>query len=262
MLARTFATLVIVMLACAVAYADDSELLSRMSVQQRLERVERLVGSDVLMEQSRQLDQLKQEIASLREQLEQQGYEFDLIKQRQRSLYQDMDRRINDLEGGAGSGGGHVSAPAPVAPPSASGNVSLTTPAAGANDSDGKQQYTAAFDLLKEGSYKPSITAFESFLRDYPQSRYSDNAQYWLGEANYVSREYKTALDEFQKLIARYPESSKIAGARLKIGFTYFELKNWSAARDELQQVIKLYPDSTVAAKAQERLDRMRREGN
>jgi tol-pal system protein YbgF len=263
MFSRLCATLSIFLFASTAVYADDSDLLSRMSVQQRLERVERLVGSDVLMEQARQLDQLKQEIAALREQLEQQGYEFDLIKQRQRSLYQDMDRRINDLEGGAGSGSGHAAAPAPVAPPVASGNAgSANTTATDADDTDGKQQYSTAFDLLKEGSYKPSIVAFEAFLRDYPQSRYADNAQYWLGEANYVSREYKTALDEFQKLIARYPESSKIAGARLKIGYTYFELKNWSAARDELQQVIKLYPDSTVAAKAQERLDRMRREGN
>lgn len=262
MFARLCATLGIVMLACATAHADDSDLLSRMSVQQRLERVERLVGSDVLMQQSRQLDQLKQEIAALREQLEQQGYEFDLIKQRQRSLYQDMDRRINNLEGGASPGGGHVTAPAPVAPPALSTNAGLTTAATGADDGDGKQAYTAAFDLLKEGSYKQSINAFEAFLRSFPQSRYADNAQYWLGEANYVSREYKNALQEFQRLIARYPDSSKIAGARLKIGFTYFELKNWSAARDELQQVIKLYPDSTVAAKAQERLDRMQREGN
>jgi tol-pal system protein YbgF len=262
MFAGLSTALSIILLASAPVYADDSELLSRMSVQQRLERLERLVGSDVLMEQSRQLEQLKQEIASLRDQLEQQGYEFDLIKQRQRSLYQDIDRRINDLEGGAGSGSGRVTAPAPVAPPAVSGSAGPNIATTGADDSDGKQQYTAAFDLLKEGSYKASITAFRAFLHDYPQSRYADNAQYWLGEANYVSREYKTALEEFQKLIKRYPDSTKIAGARLKIGFTYFELKNWSAARDELQQVIKLYPDSTVEAKAQERLDRMRREGN
>lgn len=262
MVTRLSAALVIFCFACASVYAEDDELLSRMSVQQRLERIERLVGSDVLMAQSRQLEQLKQEIAALRDQLEQQEYEFDIIKQRQRSLYQDMDRRINDIEGGAGSGGGHVAVPAPVAPPVASGGVNVTPTVAGTDDSDGKQQYSAAFGMLKEGNYKQSITAFQEFLRAYPHSRYADNAQYWLGEANYVSREYKTALEEFQRLIAQYPDSSKIAGARLKIGFTYFELKNWSAARDALQQVIKLYPDSTVAAKAQERLDRMRREGN
>jgi TolA-binding protein len=42
----------------------------------------------------------------------------------------------------------------------------------------------------------------------------------------------------------------------------YFELKNWSAARDSLQQVIKLYPEASVAKKAQERLDRIQREGH
>jgi tol-pal system protein YbgF len=262
MFTRLTSSLCLVLFASAAAYADDSDLLSRMSVQQRLERVERLLGSDVLMAQSRQMEQLKQDVAALREQLEQQGYEFDLIKQRQRSLYQDVDRRINDLEGGAGSGGARMTAPAPVAPPAAAGITGMSAASAGAGDSDGKEPYSVAFGLLKDGNYKQSIAAFEAFLRTYPQSRYADNAQYWLGEANYVSRDYKRALEEFERLIARYPNSTKIAGARLKIGFTYFELKNWSAARDELQQVIKLYPDSTVSAKAQERLDRMRREGN
>ena len=63
-------------------------------------------------------------------------------------------------------------------------------------------------------------------------------------------------------MIAQYPESTKNPGARLKIGYVYFELKNWSAAREALQQVIKLYPDTTVAAKANERLARIAREGH
>ena len=131
-----------------------------------------------------------------------------------------------------------------------------------ANDKDGAQQYTAAFDLLKEGQYSKSIAAFDSFLKTYPESKYADNAQYWLGEANYVSREYKTALSAFQTLIAKYPESTKISGARLKIGYTYYELKNWSAAKDALMQVVKLYPDTSVATKANDRLERIKREGH
>ena len=77
-----------------------------------------------------------------------------------------------------------------------------------------------------------------------------------------MSREYKQALIEFQQLIAQYPDSTKNPGARLMIGYVYFELKNWSAAREALQQVIKLYPDTTVAKKANERLQRMKREGH
>ena len=257
---RGLSLLVVASLLPAWAYSADDELLSRMSVKQRLERLENIVSSDILMEQARQLEALQQEISMLREMLEEKDYQLDLVTQRQRSLYSDMDRRLNSLEGGAG----RSAASAPVPPPSASSAAAATAAAAMSTggDKDGAQQYTAAFDLLKEGQYSKSIAAFESFLKDYPDSKYADNAQYWLGEANYVSREYKTALNAFQTLIAKYPESSKISGARLKIGYTYYELKNWSAAKDALMQVVKLYPDTTVASKANDRLERMKREGH
>jgi tol-pal system protein YbgF len=131
-----------------------------------------------------------------------------------------------------------------------------------AGDVDGQDAYSKAFALLKEGQYKQSIQAFEKFKTSYPNSKYADNAQYWLGEASYVSRDYKKALTEFQQLIAQYPASSKISGAHLKVGYVYFELKNWSAARDALQQTVKLYPGTSVAKKANERLQRMKREGH
>jgi tol-pal system protein YbgF len=253
---QSLSLLVITGLLSGSALAADDQLLSRMSVKQRLERLERIVSSDVLMEQSQQLEALRQEVSMLREMLEEKDYELDLVTQRQRSLYSDMDRRLNSLEGGAST----TVVTAPVPPPGAASATLATAPAG--SDKDGAQQYSAAFDLLKQGQYSKSITAFDSFLKSYPDSKYADNAQYWLGEANYVSRQYKPALDAFQTLIAKYPESKKIPGARLKIGYTYYELKNWSASRDALMQVVKLYPDTTVASKANDRLERIKREGH
>ena len=250
------------MLSVPTYAASDEEMLSRMSVKQRLERLERIVGSDAMVEQSQQLEALRQEVSMLRELLEEKEYELDLVSQRQRSLYTDIDRRLNNLEGGAS----RTVVAAPVPPPSSSGTAPGaapgSAPVAAVQDKDGSQQYSAAFELLKQGEYKKSIVAFEAFLSSYPQSKYADNAQYWLGEANYVSRDYKKALDGFQTLIAKYPESSKIPGARLKIGYTYYELQNWSAAKEALTQAAKLYPDTTVAAKANERLARIAREGH
>ena len=253
--------LVIASLLSGHAAAADEELLSRMSVKQRLERLENIIGSDVLIAQSQQFEALQQEVSMLRDMLEEKDYELDQITQRQRSLYSDMDRRLNSLEGGAS----RTVAAAPVPPPSAlsASTASASASAASAgDDKDGAQQYTAAFDLLKEGQYSKSVSSFDSFLKSYPESKYADNAQYWLGEANYVSRQYKTALDAFQTLIAKYPESKKIPGARLKIGYTYYELKNWSASKDALMQVVKLYPDTSVASKANDRLERIKREGH
>lgn len=239
-----------------VVAADSS--LAKLSDQQRIARLERMLSSDVFREQTQTIQLLREEISALREQTEQQEYELESMKQRQRNLYLDMDRRINSVEAGGGNSG---RAAAPVPPPGASSSKTVI-PVVAAGDKDGQEAYSKAFALLKEGRYEPSIQAFESFKVSYPNSKYADNAQYWLGEANYVSRDYKKALTAFQQLVAQYPESSKVSGARLKIGYVYFELKNWSAARDALQQVVNLYPDTTVAKKANERMQRMKREGH
>jgi len=235
--------------------AEDTSLAGLSEVQ-RIQRLERMLSSDMLLQQTKTIQSLREEIASLREQVEQQEYELDSMKQRQRNLYLDMDRRINNAEAG---GRNNASSMAPVPPPGSASTA--VTPPVVAGDTDGQSAYSAAFALLKEGQYKQSIKAFETFKTTYPNSKYADNAQYWLGEANYVSRDYKKALSDFQQLIAQYPDSSKNSGARLKIGYIYFELKNWSAARDALQQVLTMYPDTTVAKKANERLQRMKREG-
>ncbi|MCK4705283.1 MAG: tol-pal system protein YbgF [Gammaproteobacteria bacterium] len=233
------------------AYGVEKDVISMMSVKQRLERMERMVGSELLMQQSQQIEALQEEVSVLREQLDQQGYEYNTIKQRQRSLYADMDRRINAIE--TASPNSALSAPVPApgraaAPPAA--------------DNNGKSTYDKAFSLLKEGRYKQSIVAFEGFLKNHSNSQYADNAQYWLGEANYAYRRYKQALSEFQRLIAKYPDSSKVQGARLKIAYVYYEMKNWSAARESLQQIIKLFPDTNLAKTANERLQRITREGH
>jgi len=247
------------------AMAVESDVISMMSVKQRLERIERMVGSEMLMQQSQQIQALREEITVLREQLDQQGYELSTIKQRQRSLYLDMDRRINAVETSAPASGLSKPVPSPGtanAPVSMLGNNAAVAPVSSGAGDNSKADYDQAFALLKEGRYKQAIVAFEGFLKSYPGSQYADNAQYWLGEANYAYRQYKEALVEFQRLITKYPDSSKVQGARLKIAYVYYELQNWPAARESLQQIVKLYPESSLAKTANERLERMTREGH
>ncbi len=248
------------------------------SVEQRLNRLENILGSQVLMEQSQRLQQMQQDLQTLRGMMESQENQLDLIRQRQRNLYQDMDRRLSELEitsgtGGASAGGLPAASVSggrsPIAPPSAS--------AAGADEVDNEQPMTAmvtpgektdksaysdAFNTLKAGRYPDAINAFKAFQKDYPESPYAANAQYWLGEAYSVSRDYKTALKEFQAVVNNHPESNKVEGAMLKIGYTYYEMQDWAAARSALNQVVSKYPGTAVARKAEERLQRMQREGH
>lgn len=258
-----------------IALVIASTAIHAESVDERLTRLERLVNSQVLIEQSQQMEQIRQEMAQMRELLENQEHELNLIKQRQRNLYQDMDRRLHDLEaGGVSSSGNGFAAPvnAPVsgaasgasniAPPNTTVNTANPVSVTESDDADGKLAYSKAFNLLKEGRYQQAIIDFRSFISRYPDSKYTANAQYWLAEANYVSRDYPAALTEFQKILKNYPDSNKIQGAELKIGYTFYEMKDWASARTALESVMQRYPNTSVAKKADERLQRMKREGH
>jgi tol-pal system protein YbgF len=122
--------------------------------------------------------------------------------------------------------------------------------------------YQDAFNLLKQGRYGESITAFSAFLRDYPGGEFEDNAQYWLAEASYVNRDFDTALAEFIKIQEKYPTSSKIPGAMLKMGYIYYEKKNWAECRNVLNELINNYPATTESRLAQKRLQRLTKEGH
>jgi tol-pal system protein YbgF len=109
---------------------------------------------------------------------------------------------------------------AEVAPPVPS--IALRGPTV--DDETSEASYRDAFSLLKAGQYDESITAFNAFLQQYPNSQYADNAQYWLGEAYYVMRQFEPAAAEYKKLITSYPDSKKQSHAMLKVAYSYHEL--------------------------------------
>jgi len=125
-----------------------------------------------------------------------------------------------------------------------------------------QQAYDQAFRALRETRYADAAEGFDAFLRDHPQSTYSPNALYWLGEVYYVTRDFETALAQFERLQETYPDSGKKPDALLKIGFSHYELGNWDRARAALEQVIADYPGTNYSRLAENRLRTMRLEGN
>lgn len=122
--------------------------------------------------------------------------------------------------------------------------------------------YKQAFDLLMQRRYDEAKQSFRAFLRQYPNGRLAANAQYWVGEASYVTRDFATALDEFSRVVQNYPTSPKVSDSLLKIAFIQYEQKEWAQARKTLETVIQEYASSTAARLARKRLERMRIEGN
>jgi tol-pal system protein YbgF len=248
------------------------------SLEARVARMERLLDNQALVELVQRVEELQSELRDLRGLIEQQGYEIEGIKKRQRELYLDVDRRIRDLEVGgvpapaaaagaasaAGTAGAATAPPANPREPTTTVSAPPPAPTVGSPEITQAERnaYQQAFELLKEGRYREAITMFESFLATYPNGSYSDNAQYWLGEANYVLRQFEPALAEFNKVITNFPRSTKVPDAMLKLGYTQYELKQYADARATLERLLSAYPEATVSRLAEKRLERMGKEGH
>ena len=160
-----------------------------------------------------------------------------------------------------------VNVPAPVivaTVPVVVPTVSKPAEVTGANKptvSEEREAYQKAFDMLKEGRYQMASASFNQFIQTYPESSYAGNSQYWLGEANYVTRQFDQAVTEFKKVLEVYPTSNKAPDAMLKLGYTYYELRANDPAKQILSDLQRRYPKTTAARLAGKRLDRMRKEG-
>ena len=118
----------------------------------------------------------------------------------------------------------------------------------------GREDYQAAFELLKEGDYETARNSFISFIELYQESEFLDDAKYWLAETYYAQRAYLKALEEFESIQIQFPDSGKIPETILKSGFCYFELGNFEQAKQILNLVTNQYPNTSVARLAVQKL--------
>lgn len=224
-----------------------------------------------VLDLQQQLEQLQTEQRQLRDTVEVQVHEIEQLKARQRDLLADIDRRVRDLErrgpGEAGAGATPEAGAVPLPPGSVASPPAVAPAGAGPGKADvppsatQQQEYEAAFDLMKQGNYERAIKSFRAFVAKYPDSSLTDNAQYWIAEANYVLRNYKLALEEFSKVLAQFPRSSKAPESLLKIGYVHYEMAAYDKARSTLNDVMARYPNTTSSRLAATRLEKMKKEG-
>ena len=234
-------------LGCAVSPEEDPVYIRMNDLDARVQRIERVVTNQSLIEMAQRIDALQAELRAMRGEVEVLQNQSEGGKSQTRSLYGDLEKRIAALETLGGVAGSSAGSPGIVAPP------------AGAASVGGGEQasYDAAFNALKSSDYARAIAGFRNFVSTYPSSPLASNAQYWLGEAYYVNREYPNAVTAFQRVITEWPDSRKAPDALVKVGFTQAALGKTAEARDTLENVQKRYPGTEAAALAADRLKRM-----
>jgi tol-pal system protein YbgF len=117
-----------------------------------------------------------------------------------------------------------------------------------------KRDFEAAWAAFRTGDFPAAQTLLFGFINRFPTSGYVSSALFWLGNAQYATRDYKESIDNFRTLIAKSPEHPRASEALLSIANCQIELKDAKAARKTLTDLIKSYPQSEAAVAAKERL--------
>lgn len=316
LLTTSIVVFTIFILSSANVSAANAEMM------QRLDRIERLLQSQGLLDMLQKIESLERELSAIRGEMEFQNHTLEQLKKRQRNLYTDIDQRLQPLERkgvdtsalssdinfietqsdgtpplqtlkpiDAGIIASSATAKAestlalevvknnnatPILKKTAEAQIFISDPVTSSNDdlvlssedsSDQldpiqiRAQYQQSLKLLKATQYQQAIKAFRAFLISSPDSEYSDNAQYWLGEAFYVSRNFEQALLEYNNLLNNYPESKKLSHSLLKIGYCYYEMGQLDEASVRLEKLKQEHPGTTAARLAEERLKKIALEG-
>jgi tol-pal system protein YbgF len=253
--------------------ADDPVQVKLNDIDARVTRIERIISNQSLVELAQHLDQVQADVRQLRGRVEELEYNTESMRKQQRDLYSDLDKRLAAIGGGSaggaaagalsGSGSGAGTGAGGSSPQSGSGAASAAPGAGsagadsgGAGTSEEQRVYGQSFDALKAGSYSIAITGFKDFLTSYPASPLAENAQYWLGEAYYVTRDFDSASGAFKSVLSKWPDSRKAPDALLKLGYTQLAQNKAGEGRTTLSQVVQKYPGTDAAKLAADRLSR------
>jgi tol-pal system protein YbgF len=227
-------------------------------------------STSTLIDMTGRLEQLQTEVQQLTGKVEEQANTIAELKKQQKARFTDIDERLQAIESKASGteqpaaeAGTDTAPPAaepagtpPPAPaPEAAATPAAATPPAAVQASDAeKQDYQAAYLALRKGHTDESVTAFKSYLSNYPNGGFASNAQYWLGEAYLVKKDNDAARAAFNTVLEKYSGSAKAADALLMLGKIEMDQKNTDKARDYFTRVTTNFPNTTAALAAAKKL--------
>ncbi|NRA70609.1 MAG: tol-pal system protein YbgF [Gammaproteobacteria bacterium] len=216
------------------------------SPEQRVVALEQRIQqqSRIQLEMQQYIDTLQQEVNELRGLTETHSYRLNQMLQRQRELYQEIDKRFTILQ----TQGVQPTAQASIPVTGDSSQVLSMT-----------QLYDSALSLaLKDKKFDQAIIQFQRYLTEFPKTTYTANAHYWLGQLLFNQGKLTQAQQQFSDLVNNYPDSSKAADAMVKLGKIAQDNKQLAKAKSFYLKVIKQYPSKSAAQIARTRLNSLK----
>jgi tol-pal system protein YbgF len=224
---------------------DDEARRAILDLRQRLEASNnniKAMGEEnaqlrrALLDLQGQIDGLKSDISKGRGQQEQLARDLSDLQQRHKDTQAGLDERLRKFE-----------------------PVKVTVDGREfAADAAEKRDYEQALEVFRRGDFAAARSVLAAFVQRYGQSGYLPSALFWLGNAEYATKDYKESMAHFRQMLAAAPAHVRAPEAMLAISNVQQELKDSKGARKTLEELIKTYPDSETAQAAKDRLARLR----
>lgn len=232
-------------LANAALFEDDEARKAILDLRQKLDAVQQEIKvkteenaalKRALLDLQTQIDTQKSDQSALRGKLEQLLKDITDLQLKQKDVLQTVDTRLSKFE--------------PI-------KVVLDGLEFQADPTE-KKEFEATLLVFRTGDFAAAQISLLNFLRRYPTSGYASSALFWLGNAQYATKDYKESIVNFRKLLSIAPEHTRAPEAMLAISNCLVELKDVKAAKKAMEDLVKQYPNSEAAQTAKDRLARLR----
>ena len=189
-----------------------------------------------ILDLQNQLESTRADVAKLRGQNEQLARDLSEFQRRQKDVDSGLDERVRKFE--------------PI-------GVTVDGKTFQADPSE-KRDYDVNLALFRKGDFGAATNGFVDFLNRNPQTGYRASALFWLGNAQYASKDCKSAVVNFRSLISLAPDHVHVPEAMLTIANCQMESKETKGARKTLEELVAAFPTTDAANAAKDRLSRMK----
>ena len=145
-----------------------------------------------------------------------------------------------------------------VPPPAGAEVAAAPLPVASGEAGNPRQLYETAYGYLLQQDYGAAETAFDDFLKKFPNDNLSGNAQFWLGESYFVRGQFKPAAAAFLKGYQTYGRSAKAPDSLLKLAMSLGRLGQKDAACSSFNELNTRFPAAAADVKTRAAAEKQR----
>ena len=188
---------------------------------------------------------LEQEIATLRNLIEENTYLIERYQELQQQRYLDLDKRLHSLLSGE--------------------LEELNEQSLNLNDLNSTEEidlYKEALELFEVSRYAEALEVFRDLIISFPEGSYSADAYFWSGELYLAQQQLEDAREHYLVVAEKFKDHDRVADCLYKLGVIEKVLLNNEAANSYFSRLISEYPDTGAAELAKKSKETLIQESN